>query len=41
MPVLTLRFEGHTTEALRRIQDEMMALLRAVKPDAAPASSSA
>jgi phosphomannomutase len=33
-PVLTLRFEGHTRAALQRIQDEMMALLRTVKPDA-------
>jgi phosphomannomutase len=33
-PVLTLRFEGHTPEALRRIEGEMMALLRSVKPDA-------
>jgi phosphomannomutase len=33
-PVLTLRFEGHTPQALRRIESEMMALLRTVKPDA-------
>ena len=33
-PVLTLRFEGHTPEAMRRIEDEMLALLRTVKPDA-------
>jgi phosphomannomutase len=33
-PVLVLRFEGHTPEALHRIQDEMLALLRQVKPDA-------
>ena len=33
-PVLVLRFEGQTTEALHRIQDDMMALLRDVKPDA-------
>jgi phosphomannomutase len=33
-PVLTLRFEGHTRAAMQRIQDEMMALLRTVKPDA-------
>jgi phosphomannomutase len=32
--VLTLRFEGHTPEALRRIQAEMMSLLRRVKPGA-------
>ena len=34
-PVLVLRFEGHTPEALHRIEGEMLALLRAVKPDAA------
>jgi phosphomannomutase len=33
-PVLVLRFEGQTTEALHRIQHDMMALLRDVKPDA-------
>ncbi len=33
-PVLVLRFEGQTTQALQRIQDDMMALLREVKPDA-------
>jgi phosphomannomutase len=33
-PVLVLRFEGHTPEALHRIQDDMLALLRSVKPDA-------
>ena len=33
-PVLVLRFEGHTTEALERIQADMLALLRSVKPDA-------
>ena len=33
-PVLTLRFEGHTREALDRIQAEMVSLLRSVKPDA-------
>ena len=33
-PVLVLRFEGHTPEALERIQAEMLALLRSVKPDA-------
>ena len=33
-PVLVLRFEGHTTEALHRIETEMLALLKAVKPDA-------
>ena len=34
-PVLTLRFEGHTPEALQRIQSEMLALLRSLQPDAA------
>jgi len=33
-PVLVLRFEGHTTEALARIQADMLALLHTVKPDA-------
>lgn len=33
-PVLVLRFEGHTQEALHRIEGEMLALLRRVKPDA-------
>jgi len=33
-PMLVLRFEGQTAGALARIQDEMMALLRRVKPDA-------
>ena len=33
-PVLVLRFEGHTPEALQRIEAEMLALLRSVKPDA-------
>ncbi len=33
-PVLVLRFEGHTPEALERIQGAMLALLRSVKPDA-------
>ena len=33
-PVLVLRFEGHTPEALERIQTDMLALLRSVKPDA-------
>ena len=33
-PVLVLRFEGHTPEALHRIQDDMLQLLRSVKPDA-------
>jgi phosphomannomutase len=34
-PVLVLRFEGHTPEALHRIEADMLALLRQVKPDAA------
>jgi phosphomannomutase len=33
-PVLVLRFEGHTAEALERIQKTMLDLLQAVKPDA-------
>ncbi len=33
-PVLVLRFEGHTSEALHRIEGEMLALLKQVKPDA-------
>jgi len=33
-PVLVLRFEGHTQEALHRIEGDFMAALRAVKPDA-------
>jgi phosphomannomutase len=33
-PVLTVRFEGHTEAAMRRIERDMMALLRRVKPDA-------
>jgi phosphomannomutase len=33
-PVLVLRFEGHTPEAMERIENEMLALLRSVKPDA-------
>ena len=33
-PVLVLRFEGHTPEALTRIEADMLALLRRVKPDA-------
>ncbi len=34
-PVLVLRFEGHTPDALHRIEADMLALLRSVKPDAA------
>ena len=33
-PVLVLRFEGHTQQALARIEADMLALLRRVKPDA-------
>ena len=33
-PVLVLRFEGHTEAALHRIEADMLALLRSVKPDA-------
>jgi phosphomannomutase len=33
-PVLVLRFEGQTPVALARIQADMLALLRRVKPDA-------
>jgi phosphomannomutase len=33
-PVLVMRFEGHTEEALHRIEKDFMAALREVKPDA-------
>jgi phosphomannomutase len=33
-PVLVLRFEGHTRKALKRIEADFMAALKAVKPDA-------
>ena len=33
-PVLVLRFEGRTDQALERIRAEMLALLQRVKPDA-------
>ena len=33
-PVLVLRFEGHTQEAMHRIEGEMLALLERVKPGA-------
>ncbi len=33
-PVLVLRFEGQTPEALHRIETDMLTLLREVKPDA-------
>jgi len=38
-PVLVLRFEGHTEQALKRIEDDLMAALRGVKPDATVASA--
>ena len=38
-PVLVLRFEGHTPEALHRIEADMLALLRSVKPDASFAAA--
>lgn len=38
-PVLVLRFEGHTPEALKRIEGEMLALLHAAKPDAVVGAS--
>jgi phosphomannomutase len=39
-PVLVLRFEGHTPDALHRIETEMLALLKTVKPDAVVGSAS-
>jgi phosphomannomutase len=33
-PVLVLRFEGQTPEALQRIEKDMLQLLHSVKPDA-------
>ena len=38
-PVLVLRFEGHTAEALHRIEAQFMAVLRSVKPDAQVAAA--
>ncbi|HEX7863990.1 MAG TPA: phosphomannomutase/phosphoglucomutase [Variovorax sp.] len=38
-PVLVLRFEGQTDAALKRIEAEMLALLRTAKPDAKLAES--
>ena len=38
-PVLVLRFEGHTPEALHRIEEQFMATLRSVKPDAQVAAA--
>ncbi|BEU96813.1 phosphomannomutase/phosphoglucomutase [Acidovorax sp. DW039] len=39
-PVLVLRFEGHTPEALHRIQKAMLALLERVKPGATVGAAS-
>jgi phosphomannomutase len=39
-PVLVMRFEGHTSEALHRIEKDFMAALRKVKPDAEIAAAS-
>jgi phosphomannomutase len=39
-PVLVLRFEGHTPEALQRTEAVMMAVLVSVKPDAKIAAAS-
>jgi phosphomannomutase len=33
-PVVVMRFEGHTPDALHRIEATMMAALKSVKPDA-------
>ena len=38
-PVLVMRFEGHTPEALHRIETDFMAALRSVKPDAEVATA--
>jgi phosphomannomutase len=38
-PVLVLRFEGHTPEALKRIEGQMMAVLKGIKPDAKVAAA--
>ena len=38
-PVLVLRFEGHTEEALHRIEATFMAALKSVKPDAQVAAA--
>ena len=38
-PVLVLRFEGQTTEALHRIEAAMLALLKQAKPDAVVGAS--
>ncbi|MGJ7579919.1 phosphomannomutase/phosphoglucomutase [Variovorax sp. RHLX14] len=39
-PVLVMRFEGQTEAALHRIESDMLALLKTVKPDATLAESS-
>jgi phosphomannomutase len=38
-PVLVMRFEGHTEQALKRIEADMLALLRSVKADARVAAA--
>jgi len=38
-PVLVLRFEGHTPEALHRIEAQFMQVLKSVKPDATVGAS--
>jgi phosphomannomutase len=38
-PVLVLRFEGHTQDALHRIEAQFMAALKSVKPDAQVAAA--
>ncbi len=38
-PVLVLRFEGHTQQAMERIEADMLTLLRSVKPDASLAAA--
>ncbi|MBE0587315.1 MAG: phosphomannomutase/phosphoglucomutase [Hydrogenophaga sp.] len=38
-PVLVMRFEGHTPEALHRIEASMLTLLRQAKPDAVVGAS--
>jgi phosphomannomutase len=39
-PVLVLRFEGHTPEALQRIQSVMLDLLQQAKPGATLSAAS-
>ena len=38
-PVLVLRFEGQTTDALHRIESAMLSLLKQAKPDAVVGAS--